>query len=135
MSKIFEKIVANRIFSYLTQNSLLTGDQIGFRLKFSTELAIHHLTQNIYNALDNRMYQLTVFCDLSKVFDTINHDILLEKLELYGIRGSAHNWFRSYLSSWKQFTVYNSSTSHHKSINCGVPQGSVLGPILFLIYI
>lgn len=81
------------------------------------------------------MYLLTAFCGLSKDIDTINHYILLELLEFYCIRGSAHNWFASYFSSRKQYTAHNNTTSHYKPINCVVQQGSVLGPILFLIYI
>ena len=89
----------------------------------------------MYTALNNRMYQLTVFCDLTKAFDTINHCILSDKLQVYGIRGPAHNWFSSYLKSRHQYTVFSNTSSHRKNITCGVPQGSVLGPLLFLIYI
>lgn len=134
-SKIFEKIVAKRLLDYLTEKSLLTPHQFGFRPKYSTDLAIHHLCQNMYNAIDGKKYQLTVFCDLSKAFDTISHPILLRKLLVYGIRGPAHHWFESYLSFRKQCTVINNVSSPLKSLSYGVPQGSVLGPILFLLYI
>lgn len=81
------------------------------------------------------MYQLTVFCDLSKPFDTINHSMLLHKLTVYGIRGQALDWFKSYLGSRKQYVVYNNAKSQCKDLNCGVPQGSVLRPLLFLFFI
>ena len=134
-SKIYEKLIAKRLLDYITERSLLTPYQFGFRPKYSTDLAIHHLCQNIYNAMDNKKYQLTVFCDLNKAFDTISHPILLHKLLVYGIRGPAFKLFESYLSFRKQYTVVNGVSSPLKSLSYGVPQGSVLGPILFLLYI
>ena len=89
----------------------------------------------MYNALDNKMYQLTIFCDFSKAFDTINHSILLHKLKIYGVRGPAHKWFKSYLDGRKQYTTFNNAASPYKNITCGVPQGSILGPLLLLIFI
>ena len=134
-SKIIEKIFVVRLTDYFTKFSLFTECQYGFRPKYSTDLAIHKLCQSIYDILDNKCNQINVFCDLSKAFDTISHNILLHKLNTYGIRGKANDFIKSYLSFRKQFTVYNNTCSTYNVINCGVPQGSILGPILFLIYV
>lgn len=134
-SKIFEKIVANRLLDYMSKHNILTEAQFGFRPNYSTDLALHKFCQNIHNTLDNKGYQISVFCDLSKAFDTISHSILLEKLKVYGIRGAALNWFQSYLKFRKQYTTYNHSSSARTTVTYGVPQGSILGPILFLLYI
>lgn len=133
--KIFEKLFTTRLIDYFTNFSLLTDCQYGFRPNYSTELAIQHLCQSIHNTLDAKNNQITVFCDLSKAFDTISHHILLHKLSIYGIRGKAYNFLRSYLFSRTQFTVYNNNPSSYNPVRCGVPQGSILGPILFLIYV
>ena len=134
-SKIIEKLFATRLKDYLTKFSLLTECQYGFRPKYSTELAIHQFSQNIFNTLDNKLCQITVLCDLSKAFDTVSHDILLNKLENYGIRGKANDFLRSYLGFRKQYTVFNNTSSSFKQVHHGVPQGSILGPLLFLIYV
>lgn len=135
LSKVFEKIMSIRLYNYLSEHSLLASSQFGFRPKYSTELAVHQLCKSIYQAIDSKLFQISVFCDLTKAFDTISHEILLQKLLVYGIRGNAHKWFSSYLSHRKQYTAYNNVTSSFCSIPCGVPQGSILGPLLFLLYI
>ena len=134
-SKIFEKLMVKRLMDYLTNNSLLCEHQYGFRPKYNTELAVQQLCQHIYDAIDNKLYQLTIFCDLTKAFDTLSHPILLDKLNNYGISGTANNWFKSYLSHRQQYTDFKNTTSSYCNISYGVPQGSILGPLLFLIYV
>ena len=127
LSKIIEKLFATRLTDYFTQSSLLSERQYGFRPKYSTELAIHQLSQNIYDTLDNKQYQITVICDLSKAFDTVSHNIMLHKLYNYGIRGKANDFLRSYLSDRNQYTVYKNASSSLKQVICWVPQGSIWG--------
>ena len=93
------------------------------------------LMDRITKSLENGEFIIGVFLDFSKAFDTVNHDVLLQKLHHYGIRGSALKWFQSYLSDRQQYVTYNGEESSKKGINCGVPQGSILGPLLFIIYI
>ena len=135
IDKIFEKLVHSRLTSFLNDNNILFNKQFGFRSKHSTTHILISLTEQIREALDKGKFSCGVFIDLQKAFDTVDHEILLQKLKHYGIRGTANNWFRSYLSNRKQFVSLSGHSSILEFILHGVPQGSVLGPLLFLIYI
>lgn len=135
IAKVFEKILKVRMVSFLTRYSLLSDKQFGFRDKRSTEDAIVKLTSYLYEHLDKSRPSLCIFVDLSKAFDTVNHNILLDKLHSYGIRGVVHNLIKSYLTNRRQSVVVNKVQSSFQNVTCGVPQGTVLGPLLFVIYV
>ena len=135
MSKIFEKLVYNRLIDFINKHNILSECQFGFRKGHCTDLAITLLLDKITKAIDMGDYFVGIFIDLSKAFDTVNHDILLQKIEHYGIRGKIFHWIKNYLTNRKQFVEYNNHKSTMQNISCGVPQGSILGPLLFLLYI
>ena len=128
ISKVLEKVVHKRLYSFLTRCDIICDKQYGFRPNRSTIDAVTDLTSDVLSSLDRNDMCLSVYLDLSKAFDTINHKILLNKLEYYGIRGRTLEWFRSYLDRRMQYVCYNGLNSETKPVEYGVPQGSVLAP-------
>ncbi len=136
-SKLLEKVVYTRAYNFINNNDIFYTHQYGFRKKHSTTHPVIQLIKAVVEANDKSTKDVTVatFLDLSKAFDTVSHEILLAKLSHYGIRGIANDWFRSYLTNRHQFTHLNGTSSMVREIVCGVPQGSILGPLLFLVYV
>ena len=124
-----------RLYKFLDENNILYEKQYGFRKNNSTIFSLIEITEKIKETIDNNKFGCGIFIDLRKAFDTVNHKILIKKLDHYGIRGTALHWFDSYLNDRSQYVFINGETSDRKTITCGVPQGSVLGPLLFLVYI
>ena len=135
LSKVFEKVMYSRLSSFLEKNQILLNNQFGFRKHHSAHMALMILLDKIVKALENGDYVIGIYLDFSKAFDTVDHGTLLLKLEHNGVGGSALKWFKSYLSDRQQYVTYNGVSSQLKNINCGVPQGSVLGPLFLLLYI
>ena len=135
VSKIVERIVYKQLFEHLTLNKILVDEQFGFRPNRSPQKAILKLLDYIINALDNNEACIGVFLDLSKAFDALDHNILLDKLRHYGVRNKELEWFKNYLYNRKQFVEIGVDKSDTKNIRYGVPQGSTLGPLLFLIFV
>ena len=134
-SKIFEYAIFYQLFDYMCENNLLTIEQFVFRRGHSTELAAIQLVDRLTKQMDLGNVPTNIYIDLSKAFDTLDHSILLDKLSYYGICGVENLMLRTYLSNKHQYVEYNDSKSETKSISIGVPQGSILGPLLLLIYI
>ena len=119
----------------MKENKLITENKFGFRKVYSTELAVTEIQNTLLKNLDNNRKTCTIFLDLAKAFDSVNHSILIRKLERYGIRGMPLQLLVSYLSNRQHLTKLNGIESEIKLLNIGVPQGSVLGPLLFLLFI
>ena len=136
-SKLLEKIIAKQMIRYLNKFEILYPHQYGFRPGYSTTQPLIQFLDRIYSGLNKDVpeYTLGIFLDLKKAFDTTDHNILLKKLYNYGFKGESYDWFKSYLSNRTQYVSIEGVNSSIKTISCGVPQGSVLGPILFLLYI
>ena len=132
ISKVFEKVIYNRLLEFLETYKILTNSQFGFRKSHSTYMALMTLMDRLITSLENDEHVIGIFLDFSKAFDTVDHAILLKKMSHYGIRGKALKWFESYLSNRKQYVTYNGISSVTKIVKCGVPQGSILGPLLFI---
>jgi hypothetical protein len=134
-SKVFEKILHNRLTSFLNINNIISPCQFGFRKSHSTVHPLTLFTNSIGGALNDKMHSVAIFCDLKKAFDTVDHKVLLKKLSKIGVCDAALKWFDSYLSNRFQYVSIGSSASSLLRIKIGVPQGSILGPLLFIIYI
>ena len=135
VSKVFERILYKQLVEYLDAENLLSEHQFGFRCSHSTVSALLDCSNEWYCNMDRGLYNLVIFLDLQKAFDTVNHVLLLGKLEACGIRDDALNLLASYLADRKQTSQVNGKQSGLRSISCGIPQGSILGPLFFLVYI
>ena len=135
LSKVLERVVYDRLNNFLKKHMVLAISQYGFQENLSTELAMLELQDRLTDILSNKQRCVGIFMDLSKAFDTLDHKILIQKLQQCGIRGIALQWFISYLNNRSQFVSINGTNSDTLSLSCGVPQGSILGPLLFLVYI
>jgi len=136
-SKLLEKVMYNRMLSFINKYNILYKHQYGFRNNHATTHPLIHFLSHIVDANNKAKPELTmrIFVDVKKAFDTINHEILLAKLKRYGIRGIANDWIGSYLTNRKQYVSYDNHSSQVLEVTCGVPQASILGPLLFILYI
>ena len=134
-SKLFEKLIHKKLYVYFDGNNIINENQFGFRPFHSTSHALINATENLYKSLDNDLHTLGIFIDFSKAFDTVNHAILCSKLEHYGIHGNMLKLITNYLSGRDQYVSYGNTFSSKLELKHGVPQGSVLGPLLFIIFI
>jgi len=134
INKLLGKLMYTRLISFINKHKILYKYQFGFRKKHSTTIAIIEITDNIIKELEEGKCSAGIFIDFQKAFDTVDHNILISKLDHYGIRGPVLEWLKSYITNRQQYAYVNGKESKLQHITCGVPQGSVLGPLLFLIY-
>jgi hypothetical protein len=140
-SKVFEKAMHSRLTQHLHTNNILVTEQHGFRNGISTENATFKLTDSVFTSINQKMHVGGIFCDLTKAFDCVKHEIFLAKLHFYGIRGVTADWFKSYFTNRRQKVEIKSCNATENvfsdwgTLKNGVPQGSILGPLLFIIYI
>ena len=134
-SKILETLFNSRLSAFIGKNNIINPSQYGFRENMFTTYALTELINEITSSLNNKMYSIGVFIDLKKAFDPVDHELLCDFFNFYGIRGVAHNWISSYLSNRSQFVCYNEFHSDLLTISCGVPWDSIVGPKLFILYI
>ena len=125
----------NRVYNYLNDNNLLFQKQFGFKKGHSTDHALIELINSIYDSFNQNKYTFGVFIDLSKAFDTVDHNILIDKLNLYGIKSNSLKWFSSCLSNRKRFILEGAINASNLDIICGIPRGSIIGSLLFIIYV
>ena len=129
LSQILEKIMYKRFINFIQKYDILYNKQFGFWKNHSTETAIIDLVAKLTDAIEKNKFTAGIFLDLSKAFDTVNHSIIITKLRHYGIRGIALEWFKNYLTNRNQVVKFKNTVSSKEKITCGVPQGSVLGPL------
>ena len=133
VARLFEKLVHDQVLKHL--DKYLYSNQSGFRPRHSTEMSLLNTTNQLFLNIDRGQYNIAVFIDLCKAFDTVNHNILLCKLWHYGTRGTELRWFKSYLSHRHQYCSVSGHASDSTLVTNGIPQGSSLGPLLFLVYV
>ena len=134
-SKIFEKTMYNHLLSFIDRKYILYKYHFGFRKSHSTNHAIISLLEKVNQALDAGKVPVGVFQELKKTFDTVDHNLLIDKLFKYGNRGNILNWFKSYLTNRKQYVNWQDTNAEIETVSCGVPQGSIFGPLLLILYV